>query len=59
MKHICGVSKVPAVAVDIDVPALIKSSADAVSVLLVGVSVAKLVTNINDQIDTLVGQLDL
>jgi len=59
MKHIRSVSKVPGVAADIDIPALIKSSADAVSVLLVGISVAKLVSNVNDQVNILGGQLDL
>jgi len=47
------------VAADVDIPALIKSSAGAVSVLTVGFSIAKLVSNVNNQINSLAGQLDL
>ena len=59
MKHIRSVSKLPGVAADVDIPALIKSSAGAVSVLTVGFSIAKLVSNVNSQINSLAGQLDL
>lgn len=58
MKHVRKVSAVPAVA-DVDIPALIKSSADAVAVLAVGISLGALITNINSQVSGLFDGLNL
>ncbi len=58
MKHIHTVSTIPAVA-EIDIPALVKASADSVAVLTIGITIGKLALNLNTQIDNIAGQINL